>query len=274
MAITGESMKAEDAADNLFPEALRRLAVGESGTSSPGMTLLRQQLICSGPDADLPGCAARLLHGSEIAQAATYRLLKRRTEFLAGRVSAKLALAEFWAAKGCRRDLSSVKIVNDPTGRPRLRMEPVSGEDRHPPEISISHGGDYGAALAADAPCGIDLQEQKDTLLRVLDKYCAAEEARILAGSLPDMPPPGRLSILWAAKEAAKKACSFRWMPGFLDLKLDGPVRQEAGCRVLTLRLTRMPENCGLPGIVTVLATTFDNYGLAICILTRLSHEH
>jgi phosphopantetheinyl transferase (holo-ACP synthase) len=185
-----------------------------------------------------------------------------------------LALAEFWAAKCICQSLSAVEIVNDPTGRPLIKVDPVSGEkNRSHPEISISHGGGYGAALAADAPCGIDLQEQKDTLLRVLDKYCTAEEDGILAASLPDMAPPARLSLLWTAKEAAKKACSYRWMPGFLDLKLEVPVRRDASCQVLSLTVTRMPKNCRLPGTLTVPATTFHNYGLAVCMINEAQRD-
>ena len=261
--------------DNLFPERLQRAAMEYFATDALGAALLRQPAVHPGPDGgpdaeSLDQSVARLLHPREREQALSYRLPKRRNEFFAGRVSARLALAEYWAAKGCRQVLPEVEIVNDSTGRPWVRMAPLPGEEiLPPPEISISHGGEYGAALAADAPCGIDLQEQKDTLLRVRDKYCSADEDRILAAFLPELAPPARLALLWTAKEAAKKACSCRWMPGFLDLRLDLPVQQKDGWYVLYLALTRVPENRRLPAKLNVLATPFNQYGLAVCILNE-----
>lgn len=270
-------MKAMDL-DNLFPERLQRAAMEYFATDSLGTALLRQPAVHpgpgEGPDAEsLDSSVARLLHRREQEQALSYRLPKRRNEFLAGRISARLALAQYWAAKGCHQVLPEVEIVNDSKGRPWVKMELVPGEDNlPPPEISISHGGAYGAALATDAPCGIDLQEQQDTLLRVRDKYCSAEEDRILTAFLPEMAPPARLSLLWTAKEAAKKACSCQWMPGFLDLRLDPPVQRQDGWYVFDLALTRAPENFLLPAKLSVLATTFNAYGLAVCILNEARH--
>lgn len=266
------------ALDNLFPERLQRAAMEYFATDALGAALLRQHAVHPGPggahDAEsFAPSVARLLHRREQEQALSYRLPKRRNEFLAGRISARLALAQYWAAKGCRQVLPEVEIVNDSKGRPWVRMEVVPGEvNQPPPEISISHGGAYGAAMATDAPCGIDLQEQQDTLLRVRDKYCSTEEDRILAAFLPEMTPPARLSLLWTAKEAAKKACSCRWMPGFLDLRLDPPVQRQDGWYILDLALTRAPENFLLPAKLSVLATTINEYGLAVCILNEARH--
>lgn len=258
---------------NLFPQRLRLAAMEYYAAGALGAALLRQPVArpeqdC-GPDAaPLDSAAKGLLHRHEIAQAEAYRLPKRRNEFLAGRAAAKLALAEYWAAKGRQLVLPAVAIRNDPTGRPQAWMA-ADDEDHQPAaEISISHGGAYGAALATAAACGVDLQEQKDTLLRVLEKYCIAEEERILAVSLPDAAPLDRLSLLWAAKEAAKKACSHRWMPGFLDLRLES-IRPQAGCHVLSLGVARAPEPEGFFDPINVLATTFHQYGLAVCILNE-----
>ena len=279
-AVTGTRMNTMETMnlDNLFPERLQRAAMEYFATDVLGTALLRQPAAHpgpgEGPDTEsLVPSVARLLHRREQEQALSYRLPKRRNEFLAGRISARLALAQYWAAKDCRKALPEVKIINDSTGRPWVKMELVPGEDNlPPPEISISHGGAYGAALATDAPCGIDLQEQQDTLLRVRDKYCSAEEDRILADFLPEMTPPARLSLLWTAKEAAKKACSCRWMPGFLDLRLDLPMQRQDGWDIMNLTLTRVPEDLLLPAQFSVLATTINEYGLAVCILNEARH--
>ena len=270
-------MKAMDL-DNLFPERLQRAAMEYFATDALGAALLRQPAVHSGsgegPDAEsIDSSLGRLLHRREQEQALSYRLPKRRSEFLAGRISVRFALAQYWAAKGWYHALPEVEIINDSTGRPWVKMELFPGEDNRPaPEISISHGGAYGAALAADAPCGIDLQEQKGTLLRVRDKYCSTEEDLILSAFLPEMASPARLSLLWTAKEAAKKACSCRWMPGFLDLRLDPPVQRQDGWYILELALTGAPENLLVPAKLSVLATTFNAYGLAVCILNEAHH--
>lgn len=259
---------------NLFPIRLQRAAMEYFATDALGAALIRQAGVQpgsdGGPDAESLGpSVARLLHRREQEQALSYRLAKRRNEFVAGRISARLAVAGYWAAKGCRQVLPEMVIVNDPGGRPSLCIESPGPENKVPPEISISHGGAYGAALATDAPCGIDLQEQQDTLLRVRDRYCLAEEERTLEVFLPEMAPTARLSLLWTAKEAAKKACSCRWMPGFLDLRLELPVQRRDGWYVLQLALTRAPEELLLPTQLGVLATPFHRYGLAVCILNE-----
>ena len=266
------------ALDNLFPERLQRAAMEYFATDALGAALLRQHAVHPGPGGgpdteSFDPSVARLLHRREQEQALSYRLAKRRNEFLAGRIAARLALAQYWAAKSGRQALPEVEIINDSKGRPWVRMKLVPGEDNMPPpEISISHGGAYGAAMASDAPCGIDLQEQQGTLLRVRDKYCSTEEDRVLVNFLPEMTPSARLSLLWTAKEAAKKACSCRWMPGFLDLRLDLPMQRQDGWYVLELALTRAPEDLLLPAKLSVLATTFNEYGLAVCILTESRH--
>lgn len=254
--------------ENLFPGNLYRAVLDHCGRQTIGVALLRQPAVGSGPGPILlDPSAAGLLHPHETAQAGAYKLAKRRAEYVAGRICAKLALAGFWAANGDRPAPSAVAIVNGSTGRPIVRFATNSeSKNQPPPEISITHGGAYGAALATAAPCGIDLQEQKDTLLRVKDKYCTADEYRLLQACLPGMEPTSLLSLLWAAKEAAKKALSGWWMPGFLELRLTRPELKQAGCLALPLTV-RSPEAHRLPEKITVLATTFDRYGLAVCIL-------
>lgn len=252
--------------DNLFPASLQQATFEHFGPQALGMILLKQQTTGKGPAPLLPGPAAKLLHPNETARAGAYTLAKRRSEFVTGRICAKLAVGEFLAAKDSLPALapSTVEIVNASTGRPFVNLIASAGSgNRSQPEISITHGGAYGAAMATDDPCGIDLQEQKDTLLRVMDKFCTAGEFRTLQTSLPDMGQLTRLSLLWAAKEAAKKALSYWRMPGFLDLELTLPVLKPAGCFAFSLAV----RHHRLPGKITVLTTPFDQYGLAVCIL-------
>jgi 4'-phosphopantetheinyl transferase EntD len=255
---------------NLFPSDFILAAPDVFGSPAMAAVLLDQMEAATNPiglPADsLPQVA--LLHPRETVKLATFKLAKRRSEFLSGRISAKMAISGYWALEGSNPNppLDSIAIVNDSTGRPVVSID--SSPDILIPEISITHGGLYAAALAAASPCGIDIQLQRDNLLRVREKYCIPDEEHLLKELLPDNAALARLSILWAAKEAAKKALSFQQMPGFLELALIPPATILPCCLSLTLAV-RVLDNLHMPKTVTVLASTFANYGLAICVVEK-----
>lgn len=255
---------------DLFPLDLKQAATTLLGRPTLSAILLKQppiDAVPAGLTADYKPLTA-FLHPNELVTLGDYRLAKRRSEFLAGRICAKMALESFWTSGGLilPLPLSKIEIASDPGGRPIVF--PYGFEEWPRPEISITHGGEYAAALAADSPCGIDIQPQKDNLRRVREKYCSLEELQLLAELFPDTTPLTRLSLLWTAKEAAKKALSYRQMPGFMELELTLPANSSHHCHSLTLAV-RVGDNPRMPDAVTVLATTFAHYGLAICILTK-----
>ncbi len=256
----------EGALRDLFPAGLRQAAAAIFGNSPPAAILLRQPESASDKDflLNTPVITA-LLHPSEIARFNEYRYAKRRAEYLTGRICAKMALKLFWTGRGFGQlpALAAVEIINGATGRPLVNI--AGWTSRPPPLISISHGGEYGAAIAAAMPCGIDIQEHKETLLRVRDRYCTTEEFRLLQESLADREPVALLALLWAAKEAAKKTLSFWRMPGFLDLELASPVMTAADCHHISVAVKRVEKNLPVPESVTVLATELRGYSLAIC---------
>ncbi|MDK9705938.1 MAG: 4'-phosphopantetheinyl transferase superfamily protein [Desulforhopalus sp.] len=255
---------------NLFPSDILLAASAAFGTSALTATLLDQTEAATGPTglpADSP-LQTTLLHPREAARLATFKLAKRRSEFHSGRISAKMAMVSYWAREGSGPipPFDRIAIVNDNTGRPFVCID--SPVNIAPPEISITHGGEYAAALAAASPCGIDIQLQRDNLFRVREKYSLPDELRLLKELLPDTAALARLSMLWTAKEAAKKALSFWQMPGFLELALISPA--DILPSGITLRFAvRIVDNLRMPETVTVLATTFANYGLAICVIEK-----
>jgi len=255
---------------DLFPPDLKRAIITLLGEPVFAAILLKQP-----PDGSVLGCfpaefaaVTSLLHPNELAKIDHYRLAKRRSEFLTGRICAKMALESLWTAGDIALPplLSEIDITHDPSGRPIVFRHDL--ERGLHSEISITHGGEYAAALAAELPCGIDIQPQKDNLLRVREKYCSLKEIEVLAELLPGAPLLTRLSLLWAAKEAAKKALSYLQMPGFLELELTRPANSSHQCHSFTLAV-RVRNNRRMPDTVTVLATTFENYGVAICLLTK-----
>ncbi len=255
---------------DLFPPDLKQAAITLLGRPALAAILLKQLPVKAVPaafPADYPPGTA-LLHPHEIERLGNYRLAKRRAEFLAGRICAKMALEGLWTStgQGLPQPLNKIEIANDPSGRPIV--SPYGLEDRPRPEISITHGGEYAAALVADFPCGIDIQQQRDNLVRVREKYCSSDELQLLTELFPDAEPLHRLCLLWTAKEAAKKALSYRQMPGFLELEMMLPTKHLPHCHFLTLAVL-VRDKPRIPDAVTVLVTTFLNYGLAICILSK-----
>lgn len=244
---------------NLFPATLKMGMIAIFGEQSVQPVLLR--LI----DADTD---TGLLHPKEHAVLSGYRLAKRRTEYLTGRICAKRAVHAFLQEPGISSvpppALAEIEIARSTDGRPSAHLPDTHGNPVRL-DLSISHSGDYGAALTAQSPCGIDLQIQKNTLLQVQEKYCTEAETRLLAEPLANCEPLSRLTLLWAAKEAAKKALSYWQMPGFLDLQLCGLKKYSDYCTV-TLQ-TSNSKNSQLPEQITVVAEMFGDYGLAVCLV-------
>lgn len=207
-----------------------------------------------------------LLHQTETAVLGSYRLPKRRSEYLTGRICAKIAVHEFLnqtSAPSTFEELSAIQISNTENGRPVACMHEQKNSTRKM-DISITHSGDYGAALAAASPCGIDLQLRQDSLLKVKEKYCSEAECRLLETLLPESDTLTRLALLWATKEAAKKALSHWQMPGFLDLELND-LQNFTHYTAFILHVKNI-KNQLMPKKVTLVAGMFKEHALAICL--------
>lgn len=262
---------------NLFPEAVRIGAMEIFGKQSIHPFLLK--LLPAGTVDDVPlsdSCLSKMLHDNEAIALGGYRFAKRQSEFLTGRICAKLAIQDFLPSTKTYPpplNLAKIEIVNTPNGRPTIRIH-SSIIGRPKMDISIAHSGDYGVALAAQAKCGIDIQRQETTLLRVQKKYCSEDEYKLLETFSTDKTDNNmttRLNILWAAKEAAKKALSYWEMPGFLDLKLR-ELRNFTNNIALSLNISPTTNN-QMPKEVTVAANIFDEYALAICLAKEVNKD-
>ena len=151
---------------------------------------------------------------------------KRHIEWLGGRICAKQATLQYLrdGNHGNQSDLaalhaSNLLIMSAASGRPFLDHSALP-ENTPRPHITISHSRRYALAVAASSHCGIDIQAGSDSLIRVKDRFCSREEEAILGQGLRQLQGSDHLTLLWAAKEAVKKAASFERMPGFLDLAL------------------------------------------------------
>ncbi|MCP4340907.1 MAG: 4'-phosphopantetheinyl transferase superfamily protein, partial [Desulfobulbaceae bacterium] len=104
-------------------------------------------------------------------------------------------------------------------------------------------------------------------LLRVQKRYCSEAEYRLLETFATDIDMTTRLNILWAAKEAAKKALSCWEMPGFLDLELR-ELKKSTNYIALSLHIPHTKSK-HMVKEVTVVASIFDDYALAICLINE-----
>lgn len=206
-----------------------------------------------------------ILSDMDLAKAKAFPIAKRQEEWLTARLSAKMAMLQYQATFTC--DLPSlspkeITITNDPTGRPGFSGA-LTPELRNT-DLSLSHGAGFGLALVADSRCGIDIQEPRDSMTRVRDKFCTPEEEELLRQPFNEIPARQHLTLLWTAKEAAKKALSHTRMPGFLELILTELEPHAAGWSIQFLISSRQFN--GYPTTITVVAELYEPYSLALCL--------
>lgn len=213
-----------------------------------------------------PDCADVLaaLADEEARRLAAFRFPKRRLEWLGGRLAAKAALLELLDTNA---EPASLVIENDEHGRPvvpdsylpsppRRRGGGVGvggafaaaqaanspsdagGISPHPDplptswgegvHLSITHSGDFAAALAAPRPCGLDVQEIRPNLARVRDYFADADEIALGGEDAEN----AWLARVWAAKEAIKK-CRYPDAPTFMErIKITGRDGETLLCRL------------------------------------------
>lgn len=206
-----------------------------------------------------------ILSPGELRRAGDFSLKKRQDEWLTCRICAKMAVLDYHnAAKETPSPLqpSQIHIANKDTGRPFL--EGALTPELKRADLSLSHGAGYGLALVADTWCGVDIEEPRQSLMKVREKLCTPEEEEILQHYLGDLTELQHLTLIWTAKEAAKKALSHSRMPGFLELILTEAEPHTGGWVVTFLVSSR--EYTRYPATVTVTAELYQGHGLALCL--------
>jgi phosphopantetheinyl transferase len=165
---------------------------------------------------ELPSLEARgyLAPPEELA----YRSLsspKRRRDWLAGRLAAKLALAKLLESRQIRRALNEIEIGNDLEGRPVWRLSRPDAVPEWP--ISITHSGGLAAvAVHTDAArLGFDLESVEERHSGWLD-IAFHEEERGEARS------PEAATRMWTVKEAALKVLGIGLRADLWDVRVGG----------------------------------------------------
>lgn len=94
---------------------------------------------------------------------------------------------------------STKDLYYDKLGKPHLK------DDKY---ISFSHSFHYTAIIISTQPVGIDIERQRDKILRIANKFTPLKEYRTLAN---DEAIIRKLTIVWGIKEAVYKALN---LPG------------------------------------------------------------
>ncbi len=161
---------------------------------------------------------ARLLAVEEQAKYATYSLVKRKNEWLAGRMCAKTAVIKQLSAT-MPIAYSEIIIANHNSGRPYVKLAQSSNR-QHSMDISISHSHNYAIGVCADWLCGVDIQKYNDSLFRIQERFCSPDESLLLGERLASFKEKDTLNLLWTAKEAVRKTMSHFELPGFQEIVL------------------------------------------------------
>jgi len=221
------------------------------------------------------------LHPVEQEKLSSLLHQKRHLEWLGGRICVKEALRCFFIHSPYPAEVPAphLQIIHAPSGRPLVHQGMLNGE-MVIPHISISHSGRYALALAAAAPCGIDIQENRETLGRVQERFCSQGEGRLMMDLLPGLDSSEHLTLLWAAKESVKKAVVLEAMPGFLELELRRIDLSHGPDHPGGLRFTfafavgnhgELGAKASLPAQFQALVCLDRGYGIALCLSSPAS---
>jgi len=107
--------------------------------------------------------------------------------------------------------------------------------------------------------CGLDLQKISEATIRVKDKFCRDTEEDVVKINLPDNDRVEVLSLIWAAKEALRKALGGYPLTGFTAMQLSKVEQLESQYWLFTLRVRDE----------THLIRTFfyKDFAIAICVI-------
>ncbi|MFH1414800.1 MAG: SDR family NAD(P)-dependent oxidoreductase [Elusimicrobiota bacterium] len=154
-------------------------------------------------ETDEKGLLNKYLSGEERERYRGFKHIKRRLEWLAGRIIAKDAVRMYLDSD--TPAARAVVIRSAPDEPPCVDIEDP-GVTVFPPYISITHSGDAAAVAAAQDPgIGIDVQEINESILEIADTFSTPEE-RELISACNESEEAVLLAYIWAMKEASRKA--------------------------------------------------------------------
>ncbi len=96
---------------------------------------------------------------------------------------------------------SDFDLYYDESGKPHLNPNNCHTK---PVEVSISHSHNFSTLIISDQKVGIDIEMQREKILRIADKFVNSQELRRLQ-SFDNQDYVKKLTVKWGAKEAIFK---------------------------------------------------------------------
>ena len=96
---------------------------------------------------------------------------------------------------------SDFDLQYDESGKPHLNPNNCYTE---PVEVSISHSNNFSTLIISDQKVGIDIEMQRDKIIRIADKFVNNKESLRL-GDTNTLDYIKKLTVKWGAKEAIFK---------------------------------------------------------------------
>ena len=139
----------------------------------------------------------------------------------------------------------------DTNGKPSLK------DGKH---ISITHSYDFSAIIVSSKNVGIDLEKQRDKIIKIADKFIGSEKDFLSI----DRNYKENLSVIWGAKEALYKMCNSRSLSFKQDMHIqDFTKNSSEGTALVTCKELDFASG------FTFHFETFENYTLVYA----LEHE-
>lgn len=155
-----------------------------------------------------PQLLQQVLSTAEQSYFQRFKYMKRKKEWLGGRIAAKAALLSCCSFSD-QALLTSITILPNKHGRPLIKEVPAClSALQAEPVISLSHSDDFAVALVrtnSQASCGVDLQKISTKLAGLTSHFTTDTELQLLAEQA-GCDEDTRLTMLWTVKESLKKA--------------------------------------------------------------------
>lgn len=126
-------------------------------------------------------------------------VIKRKMEWLGGRLAAKQAFGKYQESYGHHNQLDGISVLNDSSRAPY-----IAGYDEL--ILSISHAGNYAVAVLAKFPIGVDI-EKITARPQLFSHYFLCHEEQDIIEKMVDRPEKKAdlLTYFWTRKEAVSK---------------------------------------------------------------------
>lgn len=136
----------------------------------------------------------------------------------------------------------------DTNGKPSL------ADGKH---ISITHSYDFSAIIVSSQNVGIDLEKQREKIIKIADKFIGSEIDFLNI----DRNYKEDLSIIWGAKEALYKMCNSRSLSFKQDMHIQDFTKNSSQGTAL-VNCNELNFSCGF----TFHFETFENYTLVYAL--------